>query len=331
LKRETLEKFQVLVYLLAVACGMGVGAVLREGASVLEALLWPALGLLIYSAFTQVPMLRLREAASDARFMAAALAGNFAVVPAAVWVLLRFLPGDDPAIRLGAAMVLLVPCTDWFIAFTHLGKGDTGRAVAFAPLSLILQLLLLPVYLWLFFGGELATSLFGREIAFAFGGLVLCPLVAAALTERWVGRAPRRRAVLDALAWCPVPLLALVVFVLAATQIPLVLSSIGVLWRLFWVFAAYLAIAGGLARALAGLFRLPPSQGRVLAFSFGSRNSFVVLPLALALPSALELAVVVVVLQSLVELVGMACYLWWVPAKLFPDAEDARAADRRGP
>ncbi len=42
------------------------------------------------------------------------------------------------------------------------------------------------------------------------------------------------------------------------------------------------------------------------------------LPIALALPPGLELAVVVVVFQSLVELVGMALYLWWVPRHLFP-------------
>ena len=47
-----------------------------------------------------------------------------------------------------------------------------------------------------------------------------------------------------------------------------------------------------------------------VAFSFGTRNSFVVLPLAL--PVSLEMAVVVVVCQSLVELLGMIAYLRWL-------------------
>lgn len=59
-------------------------------------------------------------------------------------------------------------------------------------------------------------------------------------------------------------------------------------------------------------------QGRVLAFSFGTRNSFVVLPLALALPPSSDLAVVTIVFQSLVELLGVGVYLWWIPQKLFP-------------
>ena len=55
----------------------------------------------------------------------------------------------------------------------------------------------------------------------------------------------------------------------------------------------------------------------VSAFRFGSRNSFVVLLLALALPPPLELAALVVVFQSLVELFGMLACLHWVPRHLF--------------
>lgn len=40
-------------------------------------------------------------------------------------------------------------CTDWFITFTQLGRGNTARTIAVTPLNLLLQLLLLPVYLWL--------------------------------------------------------------------------------------------------------------------------------------------------------------------------------------
>lgn len=56
-----------------------------------------------------------------------------------------------------------------------------------------------------------------------------------------------------------------------------------------------------------------------LTFSFGTRNSFVVLPIALALPEAWQTAVVVIVFQSLVELFGMVAYLRWVPGKLIPE------------
>jgi ACR3 family arsenite efflux pump ArsB len=50
-----------------------------------------------------------------------------------------------------------------------------------------------------------------------------------------------------------------------------------------------------------------------LIFSGATRNSLVVLPLALALPPALSLAAVVVVTQTLVELIGMIAYVRIVP------------------
>ena len=67
---------------------------------------------------------------------------------------------------------------------------------------------------------------------------------------------------------------------------------------------------------LAALFGLAPRRARVLAFSFGSRNSFVVLLVALALPQGYEAAVVVV--QSLVALFGMLAFVRWIP-RIFPE------------
>jgi len=294
-----------------------IGAAVPESRAILEAMLWPALGLLLYVTFAQVPLLHLWAAVRDARFLAAAVVGNFAVLPVVVWALIFFAP-EDPAIRLGVAMVLLVPCTDWFITFTQLGGGDTARAIAFAPVSLLLQIVLLPAYLWAFFGEGFTVTLARGEILAAFSLLILTPLCAAFLTEKWVEGSKGRSSLLTRLAYLPVPLLALVVFIIAASQVSVVMKSGALLGRLLLLFAAFLVIAAPIAHVLAKVFKLPPKQGRVLAFSLGTRNSFVVLPLALALPASFELTVVVIVFQSLVELFGMLAYLRWVPKRLFP-------------
>jgi arsenite transporter len=317
LKRETLEKYQVLIYLAAIACGLLVGIRLPGQVGVLELVLWPVLGLLLYTTFTQVPLAHVREAFGDPRFIAAAVIGNFILLPFVVFGLMAVAP-DAPAARLGILLVLLVPCTDWFITFTHLGGGDTRHAIAFSPVSLILQIVMLPFYLWLFLGSDFATSVAQREMLVAFLGLILLPLLAAFMTEKWAATGAHRGDVIDRLGWLPVPLLAVVVFSIAAAQVGIVMESVGLLGHLLLIFGAFLVIAALLSRGLALMFRLPPRQGRVLAFSLGSRNSFVVLPLALALPSSFELAVVVIVFQSLVELFGMVAYLWWVPKRLFP-------------
>ncbi|WP_028484602.1 arsenic resistance protein [Thioalkalivibrio sp. ALE17] len=315
--RARLEQYQVLIYLVAIALGLGLGLSAPEFGAMLDAVLWPVLGLLLYATFAQTPLNHMGAAFREPRLLAAAVIGNFVVIPLLVWAILQVAPGG-PAVLLGIALVLLVPCTDWFITFTHLGGGDTRRAIAFSPLSLLLQLSLLPLYLWWLFGGEFTLVLAGGDVLKAFAGLILVPLVLAYLTERWAGEDPGRGRVIAGLGWLPVPLLALVVLIVAASQVQTVLDGVGVLLPLLLIFSGFLVVAALLARALARAFGLPVAQGRVLAFSLGSRNSFVVLPIALALPQGLELAVVVVVFQSLVELVGMALYLWWVPRHLFP-------------
>lgn len=51
-------------------------------------------------------------------------------------------------------------------------------------------------------------------------------------------------------------------------------------------------------------------------FTGATRNSLVVLPLALALPDALAVAAAVVVTQTLVEVIGMVVYVRAVPRLL---------------
>lgn len=319
MQRETLEKYQVFIYLAGIFFGLAVGVNFPEQSASLEWVLWPLLGMLLYSTFTQVPLVHLREAFSAPRFILAAVLGNFVVLPLIVWGLMSVGP-DLAAVKLGILLVLLVPCTDWFITFTHLGGGDTKHAIAFSPVSLLLQLLLLPVYIWLFLGSEITSSVLQRELILAFFGLIVFPLLAAFITEKWVEKREGKETILNALGWLPVPLLALVVFSIAAAQVHVLIDSLSILPGLFAIFFAFLLIAGVLSVVLAKIFLLPTNQGRVLAFSLGSRNSFVVLPLALSLPPSFELTVVVIVFQSLVELFGMAVYIWWVPKKLYRSA-----------
>lgn len=315
--RLTLERRQVGLYLVAIALGLAAGSLLPAVAPWFAALLWPTLMLLLYATFVQVPLLHLRAAFADRRFIALILLGNFALLPLAVWGMLAWLP-DDPALRLGVLLVLLVPCTDWFITFSQLGGGDVPRAIAVTPLNLALQLLLLPFYLWGMAGG-------GVSAAFTFAQVwpallvVLLPLALAALTERWTEAKRERHILRTRLAWWPVPLLALVVFLIAGAQVQTVMATPGRLLAVLPVFVAFLVLAALLAKALAVIWHLPAAQGRTLAFSLGTRNSFVVLPFALTLPAGWEIAAAVIVLQSLVELFGMAVYLWWLPQRLFAD------------
>ena len=210
----------------------------------------------------------------------------------------------------------MIQCTDWFITFSQLGKGDVPRAIAITPLNLVLQLILLPLYLWLMADAQSPASWDWATLAPAVL-IVLVPLAGAVLAERWIEAHPKAEGSRDTMAWWPVPLLALMVFLIAVAQVSTVVETIGELQKMVPVFVLFLVAAALLAKVIAVQLRLPVEQGRTLAFSMGTRNSFVVLPLALLLPTGWEVAAVVIVVQSLVELFGMVAYVWVIPRYLF--------------
>ena len=289
----------------------------------LDPLLWPVLAILLYTTFCQVSVSETLTAFRNGRYLAASLLTNFALVPVIVWILGWLLPAD-PAIRLGVFMVLLVPCTDWFVTFTYLGKGATRLAVAVVPIQLIVQFALLPLYLWVFMGQDFVQAVTVGPFLQVFIGIILTPFILAILTRYWAGHHSTGSGWLRATTWLPVPLLALVLFLITASQGKAMAQAFASLGWVAMVFALYLIAAAPVARLIAFVFRMEPDAGRTLAFNVGTRNSFVVLPLALALPAGWEAAIVAIVLQTFIELFGMIVYVWLVPKYIFPPKDTSK-------
>lgn len=313
--RDCLERYQVWLYLACILAGLLVGLQFPGIGSRLEQAVWPLLGVLLYATFTQIPLIHISRGLRDFRFFAGLLLGNFLVIPLVVGGVVSLLP-VAMAVKVGVLLVLLVPCTDWFISFTHLGGGDAARATVASPLLLIGQLVMTPVYLWLFLGSDwMAAALSGHLLA-AFSGLIALPLLLAWLTEKARESSPVLHKASHCLGYLPVPLLALVVFTIAASQVGTVAGMTGSILQVLLIFVGYLVVAAMLGKWLGRWLCLSTPAARTLTFSFGTRNSFVMLPVALALPEPWRAAVVIVVFQSLVELFGMLVFLKWVPSIL---------------
>lgn len=78
-----------------------------------------------------------------------------------------------------------------------------------------------------------------------------------------------------------------------------------------------------MSRFIAYLFKLDKGAGRALIFSIGTRNSLVVLPLALALSEDwATLVAAVIVTQTIVELVGELFYIKMIPRWIMKDLKN---------
>lgn len=65
--------------------------------------------------------------------------------------------------------------------------------------------------------------------------------------------------------------------------------------------------------SVARIWRLDIPAGRALAFRAGTRNSLVILPLALAVPGAIPLLPAIIVTQTMVELLASVMYMQLIP------------------
>ncbi|HJG64960.1 MAG TPA: arsenic resistance protein [Corynebacterium stationis] len=314
-----LEKHQIWMYLLALVIGATTGLTAPELGSPLAIAINPVLGLLLYATFLMVPMARIGQGLKDFRFLGVLALLNFVLVPIVVFVLTRFIAGDQ-VLLVGVLFVLLAPCIDYVIVFTHFASGASARLLSATPLLMFGQMLLLPVYLWLFVGTEFVRSVDFAPFLKAFGFLIVVPLCAAGLTQYAAARTRWGQILADGVSAAMVPLMMATLAIIVASQIFKVshqLSKLVVVVPLYVAFAVIMIAGGAVVSRAAGL---NIASQRAVVFSAVTRNSLVVLPLVLALPAQFELAPLVVVTQTLVELCIMLVMILALPRILKPQA-----------
>ncbi|WP_460951596.1 arsenic resistance protein [Pseudomonas marginalis] len=318
MSRDALEHNQIPVYFAAVLLAAVFGLLAPSFAHSLSALVTPAIAVLMYAMFLQIPFLDLRQSWGNKRFLSALLLANFILIPLLVWALTQSLVGR-PALLVGALLVLLTPCIDYVVVFTHIGKGDSRLMLAATPVLLLLQLALLPIYLGLMLGAQSEGVVEARPFIEAFLLLIVAPMLLAVVTTALARRSPIASVWNSAWAWLPVPAMALVLFVVVGSQITSVVRDIDLLLPVIPVYIGFLLLAPLMGALASRLFALPAVTARAVTFSASTRNSLVVLPLALALPEDVRgLAATAVVLQTLVELIGELIYVRLIPQWIWP-------------
>lgn len=315
-----MDRHQVPLYLAAMAAGVGSGLALPTAGPLLGALVTPALILLLFVTFLGVPFTEMAHAARDLRFLAAVLASNFLLVPLVALAVTRAL-GDDRGLLLGALLVLLTPCTDYVIAFAGLAGGSRARLLAAAPLLMLLQMALLPLYLVLFAGPTALAGLGPRPFVEAFLLLIVAPLVAAVLVQLGARRRAGAAQVAEALEGAMVPLTVATLIVVLGSQVATVGARLPALLPLVPVYLAFTVLALGAGLVMARALRLDAASTRTVMLSSSTRNSLVVLPIALALPAHLGLAPLAVVTQTFVELLCLVVLVRLLPS-LVPGPPD---------
>ncbi|GAA0084708.1 bile acid:sodium symporter [Clostridium sp. CTA-7] len=109
--------------------------------------------------------------------------------PIIVFILGRLFLNNHPELLIGFIMLMVTPCTDWYLIFTGIAKGNVALGSSILPLNIILQLLLLPVYILLIAGTSVDINVIslGKGVVFSLMIPLLCSIVARKLIINKIG------------------------------------------------------------------------------------------------------------------------------------------------
>lgn len=133
--------------------------------------------LLITLLISEVPFAHLKLMRQDWRTLWTLWIVNFLIIPPLGYGLASvFLRGHELAM-IGLIIYFMSPCTDWFLGFTRLAKGNMGLGTLFIPISMATQLALYPLYIWLFTPQSVSSQI--GEVGGTIVGWFLIPLAIA--------------------------------------------------------------------------------------------------------------------------------------------------------
>lgn len=305
--KDMMEYYQINIYFTTIVIAVLTAFFIPNSAS-LEVIITPALAFMLFVTFLQLPILELKFAFKKINFILALLFSNFIIIPIIVFGLIQFLP-DNPLLKLGVLIVLLSPCVDYVVTFSHLGKANAKLLLASTPILLIVQMLLLPIYLNIFLGENSSKLIEFSPFIEALVYLILIPLFLALILQIYSKKSTLVLNFTNLLNLFPVPSTAFILFVIILFISPKLSSSINDILLIIPIYIAFSLIAPIVGFNLGKLFKLNIEEKRSIAFSSATRNSLVILPLALAIPNALPLVPAVIVTQTFIELISEIVYI----------------------
>lgn len=114
---------------------------------------------LVFCLLFEVEYKNILKSLNRLTFIVSAVVANFVVIPVLGFAFSAFFLQANQLLFVGLMIYFISPCTDWFLGFTRLAKGNTALGAALLPINLVIQLLLYPFYVQLFGLSTLDTDI----------------------------------------------------------------------------------------------------------------------------------------------------------------------------
>ncbi|MEJ8563531.1 hypothetical protein QTO30_21360 [Yoonia sp. GPGPB17] len=301
---DTPASFSTSVFLLgAISLGGFVGVMSPASSATLSRGIDITLLLMIFLLFFELRLSSLFSAVTNIRFLAMAWSANFLIIPIVGLCIASLFFSDHPVLFAGLMIYFLAPCTDWFLGFARLAKGDTELGATLIPVNIITQLLLFPFWLWLFANGAGLADLSPMSTSLLQWFLV--PMIAAQGARCAAERLLPMQQRVAVMSWVSRGLnfvLAALIFQIFAMHIGDIAGQLDVAAMVAAAVLFFFIATFAVGEVLSRLGELKYPQRALLSMTMAARNGPLMLALtAIAVPDQ-PLILAVIVAAMLVEI-----------------------------
>ena len=255
--------------------------------------------LMLFGLFLEVPLNELKDSFKNTKFTATSLIVNFIWTPLFGYFLGSLFLKGNVDVMIGFFMLILTPCTDWYLVFTKLAKGDLTLSLSILPINLVLQIILLPIYLVIFFSS--ANTMDYAQLAHSLLIVIVIPFIAAQIVKFILNSDLKEKAgeVFSNLQIC---FLALAVFCIFASQGELLFTNLDSVITIFVPLIIFFIANTIIDLLLCEKINFTYEEYASLTMTTLARNSQLALAIAINSFPGHELISIALVIGPLIEL-----------------------------
>ena len=295
---KLVEKIEPLIIFLAVIIGL-VFSNIDMIAQNTDYLITIFLCLMLYGVFLEIPLNELKNSFKNVKFSITSIIINFIWTPLFGYFLGSIFLKGNVDILIGFFMLILAPCTDWYLVFTKLAKGDLKLSLSILPVNLILQIVLLPIYLIIFFSS--GNTMDYSQLGYSILTVIVIPFVLAQITKL-LFKTDTKEKIIGLFSNLEILFLALAVFCIFASQGGLLLENLNSVMTIFIPLILFFSANTIIDLLLAEKINFTYSEYASLTMTTLARNSPLALAIAINSFPGHELIAIALVIGPLIEL-----------------------------
>ena len=295
---EMIEKLEPIIIFSAVIIGLLFSNldIIAQNASHLINLF---LCLILFGLFLEVDMNELKNSFKNVKFTSTSLIINFLWTPLFGYFLGSLFLKGNVDVLIGFFMLILTPCTDWYLVFTKMAKGDLTLSLSILPINLVLQIILLPIYLMIFFSS--GNTMDYSQLAYSLLIVIVIPFVAAQIVK-FILNANLKEKATNLFTSLQIWFLSLAVFCIFASQGELLFDNLNSVLTIFIPLILFFIANVIIDLLLSEKINFTYSEYASLTMTTLARNSPLALAIAINSFPGHELVSIALVIGPLIEL-----------------------------